>query len=93
MGAGRRTLAVTVGPTYVVVTGLPGSGKSTVGLALHQSLSLTLIDKDDVLETLFNALGSPDLDAREALSRAADEVVFRMAAPPCLPFRGFDDAR
>jgi hypothetical protein len=52
-----------------------------------------LIDKDDLLETPFNALGSPDLDAREALSRAADEVVFRMAAPPCLPFRGFDDAR
>jgi adenylylsulfate kinase-like enzyme len=93
VGAGRRTLAVTVGPTYVVVTGLPGSGKSTVGLALHQSLSLTLIDKDDLLETPFNALVSPDLDAREALSRAADEVVFRMAAPPCLPFRGFDDAR
>lgn len=79
MGAGRRAVAVTGGPTYVVVTGLPGSGKSTVGLALHRALSLTLIDKDDVLESLFDSLGSPDLGAREALSRAADEVVFRMA--------------
>jgi len=79
VGAGRRAVTVTDGPTYIVVTGLPGSGKSTVGFALHRALSLTLIDKDDVLESLFDSLGSPDLDAREALSRAADEVVFRMA--------------
>ena len=67
-------------PTYVVVTGLPGSGKSTVGLALHRGLSLPLIDKDVVLESLFDSLGSPDLDARESLSRAADEVLLRVAA-------------
>jgi predicted kinase len=80
VGARWRALGVTGGPTYVVVTGLPGSGKSTVGLALHHALSLTLIDKDDVLESLFDSLGSPDLGAREALSRAADELVFRVAA-------------
>jgi predicted kinase len=71
---------VTDAPPFVVVTGLPGSGKSTVGLALHRALSLTLIDKDDVLESLFDSLGSPDLGARESLSRAADEVVLRVAA-------------
>jgi predicted kinase len=80
VGAGWRTVAVSDTPTYVVVTGLPGSGKSTVGLALHRALSLTVLDKDDVLESLFDSLGSPDLDARESLSRAADEIVLRVAA-------------
>jgi len=71
---------VSPAPTYVVVTGLPGSGKTTVGRSLNRRLSLALIDKDDILESLFDSLGSPDLGARERLSRAADEVVLRVAA-------------
>lgn len=68
------------GPTvFLVVTGLPGSGKSTVGKVLARELGLPLLDKDDILEGLFDTLGSPDLEARERLSRAADEILFRLA--------------
>lgn len=63
----------------VVVSGLPGSGKTTVGRALSRGLSLPLVDKDDILEALFDGLGCEDRDQRELLSRASDEVLFRLA--------------
>src|SRR5689334_3614554 len=64
----------------VVVSGLPGSGKSTLGTALAGALGLPLIDKDDVLEAMFDRLGCDDREQRERLSRASDEVLFRVAA-------------
>ena len=64
----------------VVVSGLAASGKSTVGRELSRGLSLTLIDKDEVLEGLFDTLGCEDRAQRHRLSRASDEVLFRLAA-------------
>lgn len=65
--------------TFVVVSGLPASGKTTVGTLLSEGLHLPLIDKDGILESLFDTLGSPDHAARTRLSRASDEVLFRLA--------------
>ena len=42
----------------VVVSGLPASGKTTVGRVLSEGLSLPLIDKDAILEALFDSLGA-----------------------------------
>jgi tRNA uridine 5-carbamoylmethylation protein Kti12 len=64
---------------FVVITGLPGSGKSTVGAAVAEALALPLLDKDDILEALFEALGVGDANWRGRLSRAADEVLQRLA--------------
>jgi thymidylate kinase len=64
----------------VVVSGLPASGKTTVGGLLSERLRLPLIDKDAILEALFDTLGSPNREARERLSRASDEVLFSLAA-------------
>lgn len=64
----------------VVVSGLPASGKTTVGTLLSQRLSMPLIDKDTILETLFDSLGCPDRDERSRLSRASDEVLYALAA-------------
>ncbi|CAA9366424.1 MAG: hypothetical protein AVDCRST_MAG36-3118 [uncultured Nocardioidaceae bacterium] len=64
----------------VVVSGLAASGKSTVGRELSRGLSLTLLDKDQILEGLFDTLGCQDRDQRFRLSRASDEVLFRLAA-------------
>ena len=64
----------------VVVSGLPASGKTTVGRALADQLSLPLLDKDEILEALFDSLGCEDQEQRHLLSRAADEVLFRLAA-------------
>jgi gluconate kinase len=64
---------------FVVVTGLPGSGKSTVGRAIAQALGLPLLDKDEILESLFESLGVGGSDHRARLSRAADAILQRVA--------------
>ncbi len=63
----------------IVVSGLAASGKSTVGRELSRGLSLPLLDKDEILEALFDSLGCNDRDQRHRLSRASDEVLFRLA--------------
>jgi len=63
----------------VVVSGLPASGKSTLSRKLAPALGLSLIDKDDILEGLFETIGVGDTDWRRRLSRASDSIVQRMA--------------
>src|SRR5262245_56224457 len=62
----------------VVVSGLPASGKSTLSRRLAPALNLPLIDKDDILEGLFESLGTGDSDWRKRLSRASDDVLERV---------------
>jgi gluconate kinase len=58
---------------FIVVTGLPASGKSTVGRAIAADLALPFLDKDEFLESLFE-IGKPhDARDRHKLSRLADE--------------------
>jgi hypothetical protein len=64
---------------FVVVSGLPASGKTTLAGRLADALGLPLLDKDDILEALFDALGAGDMAWRQRLSRASDEVL-RVAA-------------
>jgi adenylylsulfate kinase-like enzyme len=64
---------------FVVVSGLPGSGKTTLARKLAPALALPLLDKDDILEGLFEALGIGDTDWRQRLSRASDEIFERLA--------------
>ncbi|WP_245771051.1 AAA family ATPase [Actinacidiphila guanduensis] len=42
---------------FVVVSGLPASGKSTLARGLAGRLGLPLIEKDAILESLYNSLG------------------------------------
>jgi gluconate kinase len=58
---------------FVVVSGLPASGKSTIGRAIAAGLALPFLDKDDFLESLFPVDGPHDADDRRKLSRLADE--------------------
>ena len=62
---------------YVILSGLPGSGKTTTGRALATALDLPLIDKDDILERLFEAKGIGDAPWRRLLSREADDILRR----------------
>jgi hypothetical protein len=59
---------------FVVVSGLPGSGKSWLSGRLAPVLDLPVIDKDDILERLFDAKGVGDAAWRRALSRESDAL-------------------
>jgi predicted kinase len=65
--------------SFVIVTGLPGSGKTTLGRALAAELGLPFFDKDDILETLFDHVGVASPDDRGRLSRASDAVMESLA--------------
>lgn len=64
---------------FVVVSGLPGSGKTTAGRALADLLVLPLLDKDDILEELFASRGVGDASWRRALSRESDRLLQQRA--------------
>ncbi|GAB3030212.1 hypothetical protein GCM10011376_39850 [Nocardioides flavus (ex Wang et al. 2016)] len=44
----------------IVVSGLAASGKTSVGRGLSDGVALPLLDKDDILEALFDSLGCDD---------------------------------
>lgn len=52
----------------IVVSGLPASGKTTVGIQLADSLGISFLDKDDFLEDLFEKNGIGDAAWRRKLS-------------------------
>jgi len=66
-------------PRFIIVSGLPASGKSTVASAVAGALDLPLLDKDAFLEALFDSQGTGDAAWRRALSHAADEALRREA--------------
>ena len=64
---------------FIVVSGLPASGKTTLAARLAEILGLPLFDKDDILEALFERAGAVDAAARQRLSRMSDDVLRRIA--------------
>lgn len=64
-----------MGKRFVIVSGLPGSGKTTLARALAPLLGLPLLDKDDVLERLFKAKRVGDAEWRRHLSRESDALL------------------
>lgn len=64
---------------YIIASGLPASGKSTLARALAESLAIPVFDKDDLLEVRFERSGSGDVRWRRGLSRSADQE-FRILA-------------
>jgi predicted kinase len=64
---------------FIVVSGLPASGKTTLALRLGPALSLPVIDKDAILDRLFERDGPGDEFWRRTLSRKSD-LFFEAAA-------------
>jgi len=62
----------------IIITGLPGTGKTTLAQRLAQRYSIALIAKDTIKEPLMGALGS-DVALSRKLSDASFAVLFSMA--------------
>ena len=59
----------------VLVGGAPGSGKTTLAVALAKRLGIALLTKDDIKESLAEALGPGDRARSRELGAAAYEVM------------------
>jgi predicted kinase len=66
-------------PTLIVVTGAPGSGKSTVAVPLARRLGIALIAKDDVKEALWEHVGPGDRDRFLEYGRASYPLMLFIA--------------
>jgi predicted kinase len=64
---------------YVVVSGLPGSGKSTIAKPLAAELGLPLLARDRIKESLWDSLGGGDVAWSRKLGAASAEVFWRLA--------------
>jgi predicted kinase len=63
----------------VVVSGIPGSGKTTLAIRLAEELHLPLLSKDTIKESLFDVLGTGDLAWSQTLGRASHVIMYRLA--------------
>jgi cytidylate kinase len=78
MGLGDR--AVGHEPVFILVSGPPASGKSTLAPWIAMDFDLPLIAKDTIKEVLMSILPVPDVEASRQLGRAAVQVMLAVAA-------------
>jgi predicted kinase len=64
----------------VVVSGAPGTGKSTIAELLAQQFELPILSLDTIKEALGDSLGLGDESWSDRTGDAAAEVLFRLAA-------------
>ena len=65
-------------PLLIVITGPPCSGKTSIGQRISSDLGLPIIGKDDIKETLFDALGWKDRAWSRKLSGASYELIYML---------------
>lgn len=65
-------------PHLILITGLPGTGKSTLARSLARHLGVPLICKDTIKEPLLDLLGAADRSESRRLSDASFAVMFAL---------------
>jgi len=63
----------------VIVTGAPGTGKTTFGRRLATDLRLPFVNKDSIKERLHDVLGTADIAASRRLGKASYGILFDFA--------------
>ncbi len=66
-------------PVRLVVSGLPASGKTALGRRVADRLGFAFLDKDDILERLFESHPQIDTVVRQKLSRESDQLFIEQA--------------
>lgn len=66
--------------TFVVVSGPPGSGKTTVARAIAPALGLPLIAKDTIKQALMTVLPVPDIESSRIVGTASVAALLAVAA-------------
>ena len=77
--ATRERVSVTV-RRFVVVSGPPASGKSTLAPALARGLGLPLVAKDTIKDALMSVIAVPDVEASRRVGRGAVAAMLAVAA-------------
>lgn len=68
------------GALFVVVSGPPASGKSTLAPVLARELVLPLLTKDTIKDALMTVLPVPDVEASRQIGRGAVAAMLAVAA-------------
>lgn len=66
-------------PVLIIVTGLPASGKSSLGQYIARELQWPYVSKDGIKETLFDTLGWKDREWSKQLGGASNELLWYFA--------------
>lgn len=64
---------------YVIVNGLPGSGKTTLAVSISKKLGWPVLEKDLFKEVLFDSMGVKDRDWSKKLGSVSIELMYRLA--------------
>jgi predicted kinase len=64
---------------FVIVSGAPASGKTTLAKQLAPALDLPLVMKDTIKEAIADELGAPDVEASKKLGAATMRVLLALA--------------
>lgn len=67
-------------PLFVVVSGPPASGKSTLAPVLARELGLPLVAKDTIKDAFMSVLSVPDIDSSRKVGRGAVAAMLAVAA-------------